>query len=715
MAGVQGGVAALFDRAVALHQQGELAQAGVLYRQVLQAEPLHAGALHLLGVVAAQTGRPQAAAELMRRALRLDPDNPALLANRGNALEDLQQLEEALAAFRRARGLAPGQDYLLGMELRVQQHLSLWDGLPERLHDLRLALQQGRRAAMPFDVLSLLDEPLLHRRCSEVYTKDRCPPDESLGPLPPRRPRPAPDRIHLAYFSSDFFSHATLHLMLEMLEQHDRTRFELTAFSFGPAREDGWRARAAGAVDRFVDVDRLTDREVAALARQLQVDIGIDLKGHTNNARPGIFALRTAPVQVNFLGYPGTPGSTAIDYHIADHVIIPDASFGHYLEKIVRLPGCYQPNLARRLPAERRTGRADHGLPARGFVFASFNANYKIGPEVYAGWMRILQRVPGSVLWLLVGHEAAQRNLQDSARARGVDPARLVFARSLPVEEHLERLRLADLMLDCHPYGAGTTASDALRMGLPVLTRPGASFASRLAASLLVTVGLEELVADTPQAYEDRAVAWGLAPAALVSVRRRLAEGLERSGVFAPALYARRIEAAFAGMFERRQQGLAPAHLDVVEWCDLPTRTADSTARTCAVVDPATGVQDLLARASQAHRGGQGGYAVGLLELAIRRAPRDAGARSRLGAVLLALGRGPEALDCFEAARALEPAHAEYQNNLGVALHTLGRGAEALALFEEALRLRPGYPAALRNRELLLAAAVAPQAQAAIG
>ncbi len=693
--------AALFARGLALHQRGELAQAGALYRQVLQAEPRHVDALHLLGVVAAQTGNPLAAAELMGRALELDPDHPAILANRGNALEDLHRLEEALQAFRRAYALAPDQDYLLGMVLRVQQHLSLWDGWCEGLQALRRALHSGGKAAMPFEVLSMVDDPELHRRCSQIYTQDRFPPDESLGPIAPRLPRAPSQRIHVGYFSSDFFSHATLHLMLEMLEQHDRSRFELTAFSFGPARADEWRARAAGAVDRFIDVHARTDREIAAMARQLRVDIGVDLKGHTNNARAGIFSFRTAPLQVNFLGYPGTPGSPLIDYHIADHVIIPDASLEHYVEKIVRLPGCYQPNLARREPCKRRTGRADHGLPAQGFVFASFNANYKISPEVYDGWMRILQRVPGSVLWLLVAHDSAERHLRESARQRGVPASRLVFARSLPVDQHLERMRLADLMLDCHPYGAGTTASDALRMGVPVLTRPGLSFASRLAASLLRTVGLDELVVATPQDYEDQAVALALGPGALAPIRRRLTEGIARSGIFDPALYARRIEAAYIATFERQQRGLAPAHLDVVEWAEAASATSAARAYGSVEADSGQGIEPLLAAASQSYRAGHADRAAGLLEIATRRAPGHAGARSRLGAALLALGRHDDAIACLRAAVALAPGDAEFHNNLGVALHARGRVAAARDCFDRALALQPQYVAARRNRRAM--------------
>jgi predicted O-linked N-acetylglucosamine transferase (SPINDLY family) len=417
----EGGAAAppeaLFARALALHQRGELAQAGNLYRQVLRAQPQHGDALHLLGVVAAQTGNPQGGAELMGRALALDPDNPAILANRGNALEDLGRVEEALAAFERAHALAPHQDFLLGMVLRVRRHLCLWQGWEEGAQALREALQAGQKAAMPFEVMSWLDEPPLHLRSSRVYVQDRFPPDTALGPLRPRAPG---GRLHIGYFSSDFFDHATLHLLLEVLEQHDRSRFELTAFSYGPSRADPWRARAAAAVDRFVDLNGKSDREAAALARQLGVDIAVDLKGHTNNARPGIFAFRAAPLQVAFLGHPGTLGQALMDYAIADRTVVPDEALAHWAEKLLRLPGCYQPNMGTREIEAHPPPRAHWGLPDGAFVYASFNAHYKITPAQWAGWMRILQRAPASVLWVLAPPAAVRRELAAAAAAAGV-------------------------------------------------------------------------------------------------------------------------------------------------------------------------------------------------------------------------------------------------------------------------------------------------------
>ncbi len=561
---------ALFARALELHQRGEVGPARQAYAQCLSLQPEHAQALHLLGVTFAQAGDAARGAALMERALRLEPGDAAAWSNRGNALEDLRRHADALACYERAWALGAAIDYLPGHRLRSRLQVARWDGWDAAVDDAAARVRQGSRAAMPFDLLSIVDDPALHRRCAEIYAQDRCPADGTLGPLPPPAARAPGRRIHVGYFSSDFYEHATLHLMLEMLERHDRARFELTAFSFGTYRDDAWRQRLARSVDRVVDVHARSDREAAALARQLGVDIAVDLKGHTNSARAGIFGWRAAPLQAAFLGYPGSFGSPLMDYAIADRTVVPDSGLAHWTERVVRLPGCYQPNMARREVAPLPS-RAAAGLPAGAFVYASFNASYKITPAVWAGWMRILRRVPGSVLWLLAAPGPAREALAAHAAGAGVAPSRLVWADAVPTAEHLARLPLADLMLDTHPYGAHTTASDALRMGLPVLTRAGDSFASRVAASLLHTIGLPELVTTEPQTYEDLAVVLARHPPLLASLRARIAPGVAASGLHDATAFARRLEAAYTAVFERWRAGQPPAHLDVFDGPDGPT------------------------------------------------------------------------------------------------------------------------------------------------
>jgi predicted O-linked N-acetylglucosamine transferase (SPINDLY family) len=354
-----------------------------------------------------------------------------------------------------------------------------------------------------------------------------------------------------------------MRLMAGLLERHDKSRFHLTGFSFGPETGDAVRQRVARAFDEFIDVREMPDVQVASLARERGIDIAVDLKGFTEDGRPGIFAQRAAPIQVNYLGFPGTMGAEYIDYIIGDAIVVPEAHRPHYTEKIACLPHCYQPNDATRSIAERPVARAEWGLPAVGFVFCCFNNNYKITPEVFDVWMRLLGQCEGSVLWLFEENREAAGNLRSEASLRGVDPDRLVFAPRLPLPEHLARHAAADLFLDTLPVNAHTTASDALWAGLPLLTRRGEAFAGRVAASLLEAAGLPELVTTNKDDYERVALDLATDPVKLRAIRERLAHARLNAPLFDGAAYARHLEAAYVAMAERYQAGLPPAHIHV--------------------------------------------------------------------------------------------------------------------------------------------------------
>jgi predicted O-linked N-acetylglucosamine transferase (SPINDLY family) len=351
--------------------------------------------------------------------------------------------------------------------------------------------------------------------------------------------------------------------MAELLELHDRSRFELVGIDFGPVADDAMRTRVRACFDRFIDVRTLSDREVAQLSRDLAIDIAVDLKGFTEDARPGIFAERAAPVQVSYLGFPGTMGAGYIDYIVADEVVIPAASRPLYSEKVVSLPDSYQVNDRKRRIADGTFTREELGLPADGFVFCCFNNDYKVTPSTFDGWMRILRRVEGSVLWLFEDSAMAATNLHKEAERRGVGAERLVFARRMAPHDHLARYRNADLFLDTLPYNAHTTASDALWAGLPVLTCAGEAFASRVAASLLSAVGLPELITTTPAAFEALAIALASDRARLGRVRATLAANRPTAPLFDTPRFARHIEAAYQEMHERRLAGLPPDHITV--------------------------------------------------------------------------------------------------------------------------------------------------------
>jgi predicted O-linked N-acetylglucosamine transferase (SPINDLY family) len=352
------------------------------------------------------------------------------------------------------------------------------------------------------------------------------------------------------------------YLAAGVFEHHDRARFHTTAFSIGVDDRGPTRTRLLAGFDAFRDCRGLSDAEVTAAIAAAGIDVLVDLAGHTADGRPRVMAARPAPVQVNWLGYPGTTGAAAHDYILSDAVVIPPPSRRHYAEKVAELPECFQPNDDRR-PLPEPPTRRDAGLPEEGFVFCSFNAGYKLNPETFAVWMRLLARVPRSVLWLAVNDIGARDRLRAEAERRGIEGARLVFARRQPYPRHLARLRLADLFLDTLPFNAGTTASDALWAGVPVVTCPGEAFAARMAASLLTALGLSDLVTATLADYEATALALAADSARLADCRARLAGARRTRPLFDTARFTRHLEAAYLAMWERSRRGLAPDHITV--------------------------------------------------------------------------------------------------------------------------------------------------------
>ncbi len=368
-------------------------------------------------------------------------------------------------------------------------------------------------------------------------------------------------KIRLAYLSSDFYQHAVLSLLVGVLENHDRSRFEVFGISYGDKDKSPMRVRIERACTQFFDVREEDDVSIATLLRKLEIDIAIDLKGHVGGARPGILAHRPCPVQVNYLGYPGTMGAEYVDYIIADRIVIPPEDRRFYSEQVVYLPDTYQANNSARAIAPERISRRDSGLPEEGFVFCCFNGNQKILPPVFDSWMRILSHSENAVLWLLQDTEGAAANLRREARSRGIAAERLIFAENERLDRHLARLRLADLVLDTLPYGAHTTASDALWAGVPVLTRIGSSFAGRVAASLLTAVGLPELITQSAAEYETTAENFAAEPALLAKMRDRLTRNRESCALFDTARMTRHLEAAYLQMSQRHQRG--EAHMRV--------------------------------------------------------------------------------------------------------------------------------------------------------
>lgn len=538
-------------------QRRELAQAEAATRRAIalrpELAPLH---VNLAGILNARCQYSDAEAAC-REALRLDPVTQGAWANLASALSRQKRHEEAAICRAKCLELDADAEFMLGEMLHELMHCCAWEGLDDARAALREGIARGAAATSPFPVLTLYDDPALQRRAAEIYVAKVCPSDAALGALARGTRR---DRARIGYFSPDFREHALSYLMAEVFERHDRERFEVYGFSYGPDDDSPMRKRVAAAFDVFVDIRDTDDRGAAKLGRTHDIDIAVDLAGYTTGGRPGIFACRAAPLQVAYLGYLGTSGASYIDYLLADPILIPEAARAHYSEKIAYLP-CYQANDSLRPLSGRAWTRADLGLPETGVVFCCFNNAYKITPETFASWMRILGQVDGSVLLLFAEAGPVGANLKREAGRHGVDAGRVIIAGKLPRPDYLTRFRAADLFLDTHPYNAGTTASDALWAGLPVLTRAGNAFACRMAASLLTALGMPELIADSTEDYQARAVALASNPSRLAELKAKLARQLRVAPLFDTVRFTRSLEAAYTAMRARQEAGLPPEDL----------------------------------------------------------------------------------------------------------------------------------------------------------
>ncbi|KQO59037.1 hypothetical protein ASF22_22545 [Methylobacterium sp. Leaf87] len=451
------------------------------------------------------------------KAAAIEPGSAMVAGNLGASYEIAQRYDEALAQYERASALDPDNLAFVTRRMHVAQHLCAWEGIEALFARVAAASALDLAEVQPFGILSVPGvDGVVHRDLATLHAR-RHFPDHRVE----RRHAKSSGRYRIGYLSSDFHDHPTTWLMIELLELHDRSRFEIFAYSAGPSTSDPIRDRIRKACDRFVEIRALSDQRAADLIAGDGIDILVDVKGYTLHTRSGILGYRPAPIQINYLAYPGTMGSPYVDYIIGDPIVTPPALDHHYTETVLRLPHCYQPN-DRRRPRPVAPTRAKAGLPARGFVFCSFNNAYKVTPEVFSSWCRILAAVPDSVLWFLSGNPRVMDNLRAEAARRGVDPDRLVFAPRLSFADHMARYQLADLVLDTFPVAAHTTASDALWCGVPLVTLIGEIFASRVAASVLTAAGMGELVTGSLPEYEALAIALASDPERHADVKHRL-------------------------------------------------------------------------------------------------------------------------------------------------------------------------------------------------
>jgi protein O-GlcNAc transferase len=567
----------IYDQALALHRAGRLAEADALYAQALALKPDLVEAHNNRGAIRQMAGDWDGALACYDGALRHRPDYVEALANRGNCLIQLRRWHDALAAFDRTLKLSPGRvsalngragtlsklkrfpealaaygqlhaadrqnPYALGGAAVAAMQMCDWATVEKLRPAVEAGVARGTAIVPPFLFLGFSGDPALQLCCARNAVAEL-----GLPAVPPlwRGERYGHQRLRIGYLSADYCQHPVALLLAEVIEGHDRMRFEVLGFSTGPDDGSAIRGRMAKAFDQFIDLRRRGAAESAALIRRLEVDILVDLTGHTEGDHFAILNYRPAPVQVNWLGYPGTDGAPSLDYILADRTVAPPGHEPFFSEKIVRLPDCYFPTAYD--PSPPAPTRAEAGLPETGFIFASFNNSWKITRDVFFVWLRLLKAVPGSVLWLLDANDAFQDNLRHAASAAGLDPARLIFAPRTDTDGHLARQQLADLMLDTSPYNGHMTTSDALWAGVPLVTMLGTAFAGRVAASQLETVGLPELITSSLEDYEALALALAKDPARLAALRARLAAARASSPLFDSDRMRQNIEDALLAM-----------------------------------------------------------------------------------------------------------------------------------------------------------------------
>ncbi len=548
-------------RAGALLQLNQPHQAMESLECALRLQPGHPEAQHNLGIALRDLRRFEESVAAFSRVLAADADHVPTLSQLGATLLSAGRFEAARECYQRLLTLAPEREYALGNLLHAQKHCADWSSHSETSRRILDGIQAGRRVDLPFSLLAITDRLTAQRQCAEIFRAHMYPPHTPLW----RGERYAHTKIRIAYLSSDLREHAVSFLLAGVIELHDRARFEVIAISLLPPDSNAWGQRVRQAFDRFIDVSQHSDSEIAAQIRSLEIDILIDLNGYTRGMRSAILARHAAAVQVGYLGFPATMGASYMDYLIADEFVIPAHSQVHYSEKIAYLPHCFQANDAKKERVRSTAGRTELRIPQRGVLLCCFNNTYKLNPECFDIWMRVLRNVPESRLWLLADSELVKARLSQGATDRGVDPARLLFAQHVPYVDHLSRLALADLFLDTLPFNGGTTVSDALWAGVPVLTCTGEAFAARMAGSLLNSLGLTELITRNGEEYERCLLDLARDPEKLAGLRRRLVKERDRAPLFDTPRFTRHLEAAYIRMHERSLAGQPPASFQIAE------------------------------------------------------------------------------------------------------------------------------------------------------
>ena len=540
-----------------LLERGQLNDAVKSYKEAIKLKPEFVEALNNMGLTFNKLLQTHDAIKYYERAIAIKPDYVDAYANLAIALKDLKRFDEVMAIYESDVILNSNLDFILGEVLHTKMMLCIWDDFPIRLNELTKKINNKEKVVAPFALLALIDDPDIQRKAAEILTNEDYPQNKTL---PKIGLYPEHSKIRIAYFSADFKIHPVASLTAELYELHNRNQFEIHAFSFGPDTNDKMNLRIKSGVDYFHDVHSMMYKDIAMLSRSFEIDIAVDLGGYTKDSRTEIFAITAAPIQISYIGYLGTMGANYYDYLIADQVMIPEKNQKHYSEKIVYLPS-YQVNDSKEPIPEIIFTRKDLGLPEIGFVFCCFNNSFKFTPTTFDSWARILKKVDGSVLLIFADNDEAKINLTKEIVARGVRANRLIFGKRITKSEYLARYRVADLFLDTLPFNAATTASDALRMGLPVLTCLGNSMVSRMGASLLNAVNLPEMIKTTQEEYESFAIELAMDPEKLKIINNKLANNLPTARLYDTPLFTKNLESAYLTMYDKYQKGLDLEHI----------------------------------------------------------------------------------------------------------------------------------------------------------
>lgn len=536
-----------FNLAKALSDAQLEGESIIHHSQAAELEPLNPDIWVNYGKSLDNLRKPQEALVCHERAIALKPDMAEPWFNKGKILSDLKQYDDALAAYSQAYQIRPNENFLLGILLHHKMLICDWEGLGEIYVAIQDGLSRGEKVAEPFGLQAISTSEEELQQCAKIFSQFFYPSKATKAEL---IEDPKKKKIRVAYLCGEFRAQATSVLMTGLYEMHDKEEFEIYALDSGWDDGSEMRGRINQAFTRIIDIATMPDTEVADLISSLQIDILVNLNGFFGKARQGVFALKPAPIQINYLGFPGTLGAPYMDYLIADKVVVPENSKKFYDEKIVYLPNSYQANDQKRQISSRVYCRSELGLPDKGFVFCCFNNNYKITPQTFDSWMRILNQTGESVLWLIEDNPSASINLKKEAVKRGVAEERLIFASRMPLPEHLARHQAADLFLDTLPYNAHTTGSDALWAGVPILTCLGNTFPGRVGASLLTALNLPELITHSFQEYEDQAVKLATDPIYLQLIKNKLEVNRSQESLFNSQLFAKNIESIYRDIYQ---------------------------------------------------------------------------------------------------------------------------------------------------------------------